>query len=53
MNKKDHDYGIFFAIISIWLMIGVLAQCESARHLNDIRKELRGIKYELNIMKYK
>ena len=51
--KKDHDYSAFLAIIATWMMIGGLAQCENARHLNDIRKELREIKYELNIMKYK
>ena len=52
MNKKDHDYSMYFAIIALWMMIGSLAQCESARHLNDIRQELRGIKYELNFMRY-
>ena len=51
--KKDHDYSVFFAIIAIWVMIGGLAQCESARCLNDIRQELSGIKHELNMMRYK
>ena len=51
--KKDHDYGVFLAIIAIWTMIGGLAQCESARHLNDIRQELSGIKHEISILKYK
>ena len=44
--KKDHDYSVFLAIIAIWVMIGELAQCESARHLDDIR-------HELNMMRYK
>ena len=44
--KKDHDYSIFLAIIAIWMMIGGLAQCESATELNNI-------KHELNIMRYK
>ena len=44
--KKDHDYGVFLAIIAIWMMIGGLAQCESARHLD-------GIKHELIMLKYK
>lgn len=51
--KKDKDYGIFLAIIAIWIMIGGLAQCESERNLDDIRQELSGIKYELNMMRYK
>ena len=49
MNKKDNDYSFYLAIIAIWMAIGSLAQCESAWHLNDIRQELRGIKYELNL----
>lgn len=53
MKKKDHDYSVFLAIIAIWVMIGGLAQCESARHLDDIRQELSGIKHELNLMRYK
>lgn len=38
--KKDHDYNVFLAIIAIWVMIGSLAQCESARHLEGIKHEL-------------
>ena len=51
--KKDHDYSTFLAIIAIWMVIGSLAQCESARHLDDIRQELSGIKHELNMIRYK
>lgn len=51
--KKDHDYSVFLAIIAIWVMIGGIAQCESARHLDDIRQELNGIRHELNMMRYK
>lgn len=51
--KKDNDYSMFLAIIAIWVMIGGLAQCESARNLDDIRRELSSIRYELNMMKYK
>jgi hypothetical protein len=51
--KKDRDYGIYLAIIAIWVMIGGLAQCESARNLNDIRRELSGIKNELIMLRYK
>ena len=51
--KKDRDYGIYLAIIATWVMIGGLVQCESARNLDDIRKELSGIRHELNMMKYK
>ena len=51
--KKDHDYSVFLAIIAIWVMIGGLAQCESASNLNDIRRELSGIKHELNMLRYK
>lgn len=51
--KKEHDYSIYLAIIAIWMMVGALAQCESARHINDIRQELSGIKHELNMMNYK
>ena len=46
MNNKEHDYSISFAIIAIWMMVGGIAQCESARHLDDIR-------HELNMMRYK
>ena len=51
--KKDHDYSVFLAIIAIWIMIGGLAQCESASNLDGIRQELSSIRYELNMMKYK
>ena len=51
--KKDHDYSVFLSIIAIWVMIGGLSQCESARNLDEIRQELSGIKHELNMMKYK
>ena len=51
--KKDNDHSTFLAIIAIWMVIGSLAQCESARHLDDIRQELRGVKYELNMIRYK
>lgn len=51
--KEDHDYSLFLAIIAIWMMIGGLAQCESARHLDDIRQELRGIKHELYSIRYR
>lgn len=51
--KKDHDYSISLAIIAIWIVIGGLAQCESARNLDDIRQELSGIRHELNLMRYK
>jgi hypothetical protein len=47
MNKKDHDYSVFLAIIAIWMMIGAFAQCDSAERLDDIRQELSGIKHEL------
>ena len=51
--KKDHDYNVFLAIIAIYVMIGGLAQCESARNLDDIRRELSGIRSELNALRYK
>lgn len=46
MKEKDHDYSAFLAVIAIWVMIGGLAQCESARELSNIR-------HELNMMRYK
>ena len=51
--KKNNDYSFILTIIAIWIMVCALAQCENARHLNDIRQELSGIKHELNMMKYK
>ena len=51
--KKEHDYSVFLAIIAIWVMIGGLAQCESASNLDGIRQELSNIRYELNMMRYK
>jgi hypothetical protein len=51
--KKNHNYSVFFAIIAIWVMIGGLAQCESASNLDGIRQELSNIRHELNMMKYK
>ena len=50
--KKDHDYSVFLAIIATWVMIGGLAQCDSAERLDDIRQELSGIKHELNLTRY-
>lgn len=44
--KKDHDYSVFLTIIAIGVMMGGLAQCESARELSDIR-------HELNMMRHK
>jgi hypothetical protein len=38
--KKDHDYSVFLAIIAIWMMIGGISQCESARNLESIKHEL-------------
>lgn len=38
--KKEHDYSVFFAAIFLWIMVGSLAQCESARHLQGIKHEL-------------
>ena len=51
--KKNHDYSVFLAIIAIWVMIGGLAQFESASNLDGIRQELSNIRYELNMMRYK
>ena len=51
--KKDYDYSLFLAIIAIWMMIGSLARCESAKNLDDIRQELSNIRHELNMMRYK
>lgn len=53
MGKEHHDYSAFLAIIAIWMMVGALAQCESESHLDDIRRELGGIKHELNLMRHK
>ena len=52
MKKKDHDYSIYLAAIAIWMMVGGLAQCESAMNLDRIRQELSDIRYELKMMKY-
>ena len=51
--KKENDYSIFIAIIAILVMVGGLAQCESAENLNDIRRELSDIRHELNLLRYK
>lgn len=53
MNKKGHDYSVFLATIAMWVMMGGLAQCESARNLDSIRQELSNIRHELNMMRYK
>lgn len=53
MKRKDHDYSAFLAIIAIWIMVGGFSQCESAKNLDDIRKELSNIRHELNMMRYK
>ena len=53
MKNKDHDYSMFLAIIAIWIMIGGLAQCESASKLDRIRQELGNIRQELNMIRYK
>ena len=44
--KKDRDYSPYFVIMAMWLMLGCLAQYESARELSNIR-------HELNMMRYK
>lgn len=44
--KKDRDYSPYFVIIAIWVIIGGLAQCESARELSNIRRELNMMKYK-------
>ena len=44
--KKDRNYSVFLAIIATWIMIGVLAQCESARELSNIRHELKMMRYK-------
>jgi hypothetical protein len=53
MENKDNDYSMYLAIIAIWVMMGGLAQCESARNLDGIRQELSSIRHELNMMRYK
>ena len=49
--NKDNDYSVFLAIIAIWIIIGGLAQCESASNLDSIRQELGNIRQELNIIR--
>ena len=49
--NKDNDYGVFLAIITICIMIGVFAQCESASNIDSIRQELGNIRRELNIIR--
>ena len=44
--KKDHNYEVYFAIIAIWMMVGGIAQCESARHLDSIKHELIMLRYK-------
>ena len=51
--NKDNDYSVFLALIAIWIMIGGLAQCESASNLDRIRQELCNIRQELNMIRYK
>ena len=51
--NKDNDYSVFLAIITIWIIIGGLAQCKSASNLDSIRQELCNIRQELNIIRYK
>jgi hypothetical protein len=53
MKKDNENSEIFLAIIAIWVMIGGLAQCESASNLDGIRYELGNIRHELNMMRYK
>ena len=49
--KKDNDYSVFLAIIAIWVIIGGVAQCKSARDLDDMKRELSGIKNELIMLR--
>lgn len=44
--KKDNDYSALLAIIAIWIMVGGIAQCESARHLEGIEHELMMLRYK-------
>lgn len=50
--KKDHDYTVFLFFIVLWLIIGGMAQCQSADELNDIKHEISDIRHDLNMMKY-
>lgn len=49
--NKDNDYSVFLAIIAILIIIGGLAQCESASNLDRIRQELFNIRQELNMIR--
>ena len=51
--NKDNDYSVLLSIIAIWIMIGGLAQCESASNIDSIRQELYNIRQELNMIRYK
>lgn len=44
--NKDHDYSVFLAIIAMWMMFSGVAQCESAKNLDDIKHELRMLRYK-------
>lgn len=52
MKNKDHDYSVFLALIAIWMMLSCFAQCESARNMNDIKRELSDIRFELNLIRH-
>ena len=44
--NKDHDFSILLSIIAIWVMVGGIAQCESATELNNIKHELHMMRYK-------
>lgn len=52
MKNKNYNYSLFFIVIAIWTMLGGIAQCESARKLYDINREVNNIRHELSTLRY-
>lgn len=52
MKNNNHDYSVFFIVITIWIMLGAMAQCESTRKLYDINREVNNIRHELSTLRY-
>ena len=49
MKPRDHDYAMFLALISFWLMFLCLEQCSTRE---AIQRELQDISHELRMMRY-
>lgn len=52
MKKDDHN-NLTIILIVVWIMLSTFEQCASTEATRDIYNELRNIRHELNMMRYR